>query len=220
MMVTMARPSPMPPIAAPLPDVRTERLDLRRFDHGDLDELVAVFAQVEVWRYPYHRGFTARETADFLDSQVSGWEVAGFGCWVARTLEDGRIVGYVGLSVPTFLPEILPAVEVGWRLAPAAWGRGYATEGARAALDEGFRTLRLERVCSLPQAGNDASIAVAERLGLTLQREIEVPATERRGPLTALLYEIERDAWLGRGTWSGGPPPSSSPNTPASRPAR
>lgn len=199
MIVTMARLSPVPSIAAPLPDVRTERLDLRRFDHGDLDELTALFAEPEVWRYPYGRGLTARETADFLDRQISGWEVAGFGCWVARTLDGGRIIGYVGLSVPTFLPEILPAVEVGWRLAPAAWGRGYATEGARAALDEGFRTLRLEQVCSLPQAGNDASLAVAERLGLTLKREVQLPATERRGPLTALLYEIERDTWLGRG---------------------
>ncbi|HET6953585.1 MAG TPA: GNAT family N-acetyltransferase [Acidimicrobiales bacterium] len=191
----MAELSPVPPIAAPLPDVQTERLDLRRFRPDDLGDLTAVFAQPEVWRFPYGRGFTPRETAEFLDRQIAGWAIAGFGCWVARTRHDDRVIGYVGLSVPTFLPEILPAVEVGWRLAPSAWGRGYATEGARAALDEGFGTLGLERICSLPQATNLASVAVAERLGLTRRREVVIPPTDRRGAVVALHYDIERAAW-------------------------
>ena len=62
------------------------------------------------------------------------WDECGFGCWIARLRETRRVVGYVGLSVPMFLPEILPAVEVGWRFDPAHWGRGFASEGARAGL--------------------------------------------------------------------------------------
>jgi RimJ/RimL family protein N-acetyltransferase len=184
-----------PPIAAPLPDVRTERLDLRRFAPDDVDELSEVFAQREVWEFPYGRGFTRRETEAFVDSQIHEWDELGFGCWVARTIEDDRIIGYVGLSVPTFLPEILPAVEVGWRLAPAVWGQGYATEGATAALDHAFTTLGLERVCSVPQADNPPSARVAERLGMGLVRELKIPANERRGELVGLLYEIERGEW-------------------------
>ena len=187
-----------PPIDAPLPDVRTGRLDLRRFARGDLDDLAEVFSHAEVWQFPYGRGFTRAETEFFLDLQIAEWDELGFGCWVARTIENGRIIGYVGLSVPTFLPEILPAVEVGWRFAPAAWGQGYATEGATAALDQAFTTLGLDRVCSVPQAGNPPSARVAERLGMTLTREVRIAGNDRRGELTGLLYEIERDDWLRR----------------------
>lgn len=184
-----------PAVAGPLPDLTTDRLDLRRFAPGDLDELADVFAQSEVWRFPYGRGFTRDETAAFLDRAIEDWDRFGFGCWVARTLADGRIVGYVGISVPTFLPAILPAVEVGWRFAPSAWGRGYATEGATAALDQAFATLRLERVCSLPQRENPRSARVCERLGMQLLGEIPIPANDRRGEVVALHYDITSAAW-------------------------
>jgi RimJ/RimL family protein N-acetyltransferase len=194
----MADPSLAPPVAAPLPDVVTDRLDLRRFDLADLDELAELFAHVEVWRYPYGRGFTRGETLAFLDSQIREWSDLGFGCWVARRIDDARIIGYVGLSVPRFLAKILPAVEVGWRFAPSAWGLGYATEGATAALDEAFDTLGLTSVCSLPQDDNAPSARVAERLGMKLLGEVAIPANDRRGELTALHYVIERDAWQSR----------------------
>jgi len=194
----MPTPDQAPPIAAPLPDVKTERLDLRRFRPDDLDELAGVFAHPEVWQFPYGRAFTRGETEFFLNLQMAEWNELGFGCWVARTIEDSRIIGYVGLSVPTFLPEILPAVEVGWRFSPTVWGRGLATEGATAALDEAFTTLGLDRVCSVPQADNPPSAKVAERLGMTLIREVRIPASDRRGDLTGLLYEIERDQWRRR----------------------
>jgi RimJ/RimL family protein N-acetyltransferase len=194
----MATREQAPRIAAPLPDVRTDRLDLRRFMKSDLDELTQVFAHPEVWQFPYGRAFTRAETEVFLELQIAEWDAVGFGCWVARTSHDGRIIGYVGLSVPTFLPEILPAVEVGWRFAPAAWGQGFATEGATAALDQAFSTLGLDRVCSVPQAENPPSARVAERLGMRLVREVSIPANDRRGDLTGLLYEIERGEWVRR----------------------
>src|SRR4051812_29700704 len=187
-----------PPIAAPLGDVTTARLDLRRFALDDLDELAGVFAHREFWEFPHGRGFTREETETFLTNQVRKWDEIGFGCWVARELSSGRIVGYVGVSVPMFLPEILPAVEVGWRFEPGVWGRGYATEGAIAALDESFGTLGLEVVCSVPQAENPRSARVAERLGMRLARTVVIPANEQRGELTGLLYEITADEWGAR----------------------
>jgi RimJ/RimL family protein N-acetyltransferase len=194
----MAEPSLAPWVAGPLPDRVTSRLDLRRFHAEDLDQLSEVFAHPEVWMYPYGRAFSREETLAFLDSQIRGWSALGFGCWIARRIDDGRVIGYVGLSVPTFLPAILPAVEVGWRFAPSVWGQGYATEGAIAALDEAFVTLGLTSVCSLLQADNRPSARVAERLGMRLLGEVTVPADDRRGELTALHYVIERDEWLTR----------------------
>jgi RimJ/RimL family protein N-acetyltransferase len=189
--------SPAPPIAAPLGDVTTERLELRRFRPSDADALAPVFAQEEVWRFPYGRGMTRAETESFVASQLDHWAEHRFGLWVAGERATGRTVGYVGLAVPTFLPEILPAVEVGWRFDPAVWGRGYATEGATAALDQAFTTLALGELCSLPQVDNPASCRVADRLGLRRGREIPLPANERRGEVVAVLYEIDRDSWLG-----------------------
>lgn len=192
--MSAARPN-HPPIAAPLPDVTTERLDLRRFCESDLDELAAVFAKREVWLFPYGRAFTKDETADFLDSQIRHWADCGFGCWIARERTNARVVGYVGLSVPSFLSEILPAVEVGWRFDPAVWGRGFASEGAREALAQGFTTLGLEEICSVPQSDNPASTRVCDRLGMRLEREVEIPANPRRGALRASLYKITPGEW-------------------------
>lgn len=190
-------PPKYPPIAAPLGDVVTERLELRRFRPEDLDDLAALFAKRQVWQFPYGRGLTRGETADFLESQIDEWDACGFGCWIAIERKTSRVVGYVGISVPTFLPEILPAVEVGWRFDPAVWGKGYANEGARAALDEAFMTLELPEVCSVPQVGNPASSRVCERLGMRFERIVSIPATSRRGRLQGLLYKTTPVEWFG-----------------------
>jgi RimJ/RimL family protein N-acetyltransferase len=178
-----------PMIAAPLGEVATRRLDLKRFTPDDMDALAPVFAKVDVWRYPYGRGFGPDETAAFVAGQVRHWDRLGL--WVAVERSTGRTVGYAGLSVPTFLPEILPAVEVGWRLDPDVWGLGYATEAAQEALDQAFGVLGLSQVCSLPQADNPRSVRVAERLTMNLERPVTIPANEERGAVEALLFTID-----------------------------
>ena len=187
-----------PPIASPLGVARTERLELRRMQPSDLDALADVFAVREVWQFPYGRGFTRAETEEFLDAQVRAWSENGFGLWLALERTRGEVIGFVGLSVPLFLPEILPAVEVGWRLHPAAWGKGYASEGAHAALREGFETLGLDAICSLPQSSNPASYRVCERLGMRLEGEVLIPANERRGAVSARMYALTRAEWRAR----------------------
>ena len=184
-----------PPISAPLGSTSTDRLDLRSFQEDDLDGLAEVFSNPEVWQFPYGRAFTRDETKIFLKMQLKEWDECGFGCWVATHRADERIVGFVGLSVPMFLPEILPAVEVGWRFDPAYWGQGLATEGARAALHEGFTTLGLDEITSVPQADNPPSGKVCERIGMRLDKVVSIPANDRRGELEALLYRLTREEW-------------------------
>jgi len=176
--------------------VVTDRLELRQFRDTDVDALAAVFAKPDVWRYPYGRGRDRSETAVFVTEMARERDERGFGCWIAIERETGVVVGYLGLSVPAFLPEVLPAVEVGWRLDPAHWGRGLATEGARAALLKGFTTLGLDEIISIVQVENSASLRVAERLGMRLDREVQIPANERRGRLDALLYTMSREEWM------------------------
>src|SRR5690606_25368227 len=90
---------------------------------------------------PVRPGADGGGDRDFVEKRVAGWDAQGFDLWVAEERATGRVIGFVGLSVPRFLPEVLPAVEVGWRLHPDVWGRGYATEGVTVALDEAFTTL-------------------------------------------------------------------------------
>ena len=194
--------SESPVVRAPLGVVRTERLLLSPIVVGDVEAFAPIFAKVEVWRYPYGRGMAFDETSRFVAGQISDWETYGYGLWAMRSIGTNAMLGYVGLSIPRFYPSILPAVEVGWRLDPEWWGRGYATEGAAAALDQAFTTLELDEVWSMPQVDNVASIAVAERLGMVLDHEAEFPANERRGPVVGAVYRIDSATWLKR-RWTG-----------------
>src|SRR6476659_9569623 len=164
-----------PALTAPLADVHSERLHLRRFAATDVDTLAVVFAKREVWEFPFGRAFTRDETAAFLAAQIDQYESCGVACWLATERATGRVIGYVGISVPTFHPAILPTVEVGWRFDTDVWGRGFATEGAAAALDQAFGPLGLESVCSLPQDDNVASVRVAERLGMRRTGTVTLP---------------------------------------------
>src|SRR6476620_3586538 len=184
-----------PVLTAPLADVHSERLHLRRFAATDVDALAVVFAKREVWEFPFGRAFTRDETAAFLAAQIDQYESCGVACWLASDRAIGRVIGYVGISVPTFHREILPTVEVGWRFDPDVWGRGYATEGARAALDQSFGPLGLDRVCSLPQAENAASVAVAERLGMRRERSVTLPGDDRRGAVHVAEFWITAADW-------------------------
>jgi RimJ/RimL family protein N-acetyltransferase len=94
-----------------------------------------------------------------------------------------------------FLPAILPAVEVGWRFDPDVWGHGFASEAARAALDQAFTTLALPEVCSVPQVDNRASVVVAERIGMRRGEVMTIPANDRRGAVEGQLFWTTPEEW-------------------------
>lgn len=183
----MLRPGPARNVA----QMETERLVLRRWRADDAEALAAVFAEPAVWRYPVGRGLSRQETDNFLDRQHSHWTRYGFGLWAAEGKADGRLIGFIGLAVPEWLPEVLPAVEVGYRLHPEYWGKGLATEGGRASLEHGFETLGLDRIIGIFMPENVASGRVMDKLGL---REWRTTSDPRRG-VTLTVREITRDEW-------------------------
>jgi len=170
--------------------VETDRLLLRPFTMDDGDELAAVFAVEAVWYFPFRRGFTRDETAAFLARTIRRYETDGVAPWAAVPRGAGVVIGYVGLSVPHFLPEVLPAVEVGWRLHPDWWGRGLATEGARAAVRYGFAPLGLDRLISIYEPDNVASGRVMDHLGFTFERATLGPRGEK-----VHVRELHRRDW-------------------------
>ncbi len=134
-------------------------------------------------------GFGRDETAEFLARRVTEWEQQGWG--LCALVHDRRLIGYAGFPLPTFLPEVMPVPEIGWRLHPTYWGRGLATEAASAALVHGFGDLGFDEIVSIYEPDNVASGRVMERIGMRVDRDTVHP--EKGVPLR--VYRLTSDAW-------------------------
>jgi RimJ/RimL family protein N-acetyltransferase len=168
--------------------LETERLRLRPYRGSDFEEYAELRSDPEVMRFlgagvPFDRGLAWRHLA-FL---IGHWQLRGYGTWALEERETGTLVGWTGFAEP----EGWPGFELAWGLARRFWGRGYATEGARAALAHAFTVLDKDRVISLIRPENHASIRVAERLGERLKGQIKMLGKE------FLVYGIDREAASG-----------------------
>jgi len=101
-----------------------------------------------------------------IDRQIAHIEQYGWGFWAVEALAENRFIGFVGIKHVTADMPFAPAVEIGWRLGAAFWGKGYASEAAQASLQVGFGQLGLEEIVSFTVPGNLRSRAVMERLGM------------------------------------------------------
>ena len=152
--------------------IMTDRLLLRRWRDDDVAPFAAMCADPEVMRYIGSGATRTRaQVQASIEAYERGWEENGFGLFVVERLEDGRFLGVTGLSEPTFLPEIMPAVEIGWRFARQSWGNGYASEAALAALDFGLVKLGIPEIVSIHQVDNHASGRIMQKLGMRFDRE-------------------------------------------------
>jgi RimJ/RimL family protein N-acetyltransferase len=173
--------------------ISTRRLLLRRWCEADREPFAEMNADPEVMEY-FPAVLTRRQSDDLIEKIEAGFEVHGFGLWALELKGGGEMIGFVGLAVPEFEAHFAPAVEVGWRLARSAWGHGYATEAARAALRFGFEDTGLTEVVSFTSTGNARSRAVMERLGMTHDSvdDFDHPGLPEGHPLRRhVLYRIE-----------------------------
>ena len=189
----MAAPQMVDAMGHPgIPTLTTERLVLRPFEPGDLDELVAIHAEESFWWYPRagrHDSGGDRRVLDHGCSQR--YEDDGFGIEAMIERASGRMIGWAGLAVPHFLPEILPAVEVGWRLSGPYRGPRPGDGGRRRGA--GLRVHRRpgsSRIVSLYEPENVASGRVMERLGFIRR----VTTVGPRGEDVAVM-ELHRGRW-------------------------
>ena len=182
------------------PSLETERLLLRPLEPADLDDLAALHAEESFWHFPFGRGLTRDETRTFIERQIDSYDTSGVGMLAAVERRTGALTGWIGLAIPHWLPEVLPALEVGWRLGRRWWGRGLATEGGAASIRDGFERLGLDEIISSYDPDNAASGAVMDRLGLRFRRQISHPEQGN----TVHLHSLSHSRWerLRRdGTW-------------------
>ncbi len=176
-------------------ELSTPRLTLRQWRSDDLEPFAALNADPEVMRF--FPAALSREESDALATRARvGIDKRGWGLWAVEVAESSAFIGFVGLAEPRFDAHFTPAVEVGWRLARSAWGKGYATEAGRAAVEHGFDELGLREIVSLTAVLNERSRRVMERLGMSHDPadDFDHPSV-LVGPLRPhVLYRLRRDA--------------------------
>ncbi len=143
----------------------TPRLILRPWRTEDLAPFAAMNADPEVRRY-FATTLTREESDDSVRRYQEHLRVNGFGFWAIEVIGGPSFIGHTGLKHVTFPAPFTPAVEIGWRLARAYWGLGYATEAATAALQAGFGQFRLPEIVAFAAPANLASRRVMERIGM------------------------------------------------------
>jgi RimJ/RimL family protein N-acetyltransferase len=146
--------------------IETERLILRRWRPEDFPVFAAMNADARVCEF-FTGTLSEEQSKAFADRIEQHFSTYGFGLWAAEVKDGAACIGYVGLSIPRFDAHFTPCVEIGWRLAHEHWGKGYATEGAKAALRHGFDVVKLPQIVSFTVPDNIRSRAVMEKLGMT-----------------------------------------------------
>lgn len=148
--------------------LETPRLILRRFAENDLDDLSALMANLDFMRFSLGV-FSRAETAGFLE-KVRGRDRAGSPSQFALIVRSNqKLIGYCGFFLQTV--DGAEELEIAYRLDPSFWGRGLATEAARVVRDHAFNDLQLSHVISLIHPENLASRRVAEKNGMTPEKE-------------------------------------------------
>ncbi|WP_407940806.1 GNAT family N-acetyltransferase [Nonomuraea antri] len=146
--------------------LRTDRLLLRPWRPADREPFAALNADPEVMAH-FPATLTRAQSDAFADASDGLITRQGWGRWALERLDTGEFIGFTGLHRPTFDAPFLPATEIAWRLSRSAWGHGYATEAATAALAFAFDRLGLDEVVSFTATVNTRSSAVMRRLGMT-----------------------------------------------------
>lgn len=144
---------------------------------------------------------SAAQSDDFVDRLIARWDEGGPSLWAVELPGRADFIGFIGLLAPTFDAIFTPCVEVGWRLAADHWGRGYAAEGASAALTYGFDTLGLDEVVSFTSVDNTKSRRVMEKLGMEHEPadDFDHPNLEEGHRLRRhVLYRVTAPQWQQR----------------------
>ena len=179
--------------------IQTERLLLRRWKEEDRESFCRLNSDPRVMEFM--PALLTRSESDLLVERINEhFRDHGFGLYAAGLREDRTFIGYVGLAVPSFEARFTPCVEVGWRLAANHWGRGLATEGARAVVKHAFGELGLDEIVSFTVPANVRSRRVMEKIGMThdASEDFDHPNLPVGHPLRRhVLYRLRRLRKLG-----------------------
>jgi ribosomal-protein-alanine N-acetyltransferase len=163
--------------------LETERLLLRPYRLDDLDDLHAMFSDPEHMMW-YPAPFDRESTRAWLDRQITAYSTRGYALWIVEDRASGTFLGTAGPTLQ--IVEEDDEVEIGWHTRPGRKGEGIAPEAAVAARDWAFANLDVDHVISLVRPENRASVRVAEKIGMDVDREVDYKGFRHR------VYRIDR----------------------------
>lgn len=169
----------------------TERLRFRDWTLEDLPPFRKMNKNPQVMQY-FPAPLEDAETDAFFDRIQNEFKDSGYGLYAVELIESGEFIGFIGFHEASFKASFTPCIEIGWRLKASAFGKGYATEGARACLDYGFKVLKFTEVYSFTAKINLPSERVMQKIGMTKAGEFEHPTVQEGSILKAhVLYHTK-----------------------------
>lgn len=171
--------------------LETSRLILRDWKQEDISEFARLNSDNRVMEY-FLKKLSCEETIAFYNRIQEEFMSCGFGLYAVECKEDHSFVGYVGLHHFVFDVDFSPAIEIGWRLLPEVWGKGFATEAASACLEYARKQLKLKEVYSFTSLPNKRSERVMQKIGMIRIKEFNHPLVDPNHLLCKhVLYKME-----------------------------
>lgn len=171
------------------PYIETPHLILRNWEKTDIPKFARLNSDDKVMEY-FLKKLSYEDTIRFYDLIQEEFAQYGFGLYATEEKETRAFIGFVGLHNITFNVDFAPAIEIGWRLLPEIWGKGYATEAASACLDYAKNKLKLSEIVSFTSLPNTRSERVMQKIGMTRIKEFDHPLVAPDHPLCRhVLYK-------------------------------
>lgn len=169
----------------------SERLGFRTWKTSDFPKLLEMNTHQEVMRY-FPTIQTAIQCREFIERMETHYRQHGYCYFAVEELATEEFIGFIGLSLQTYDIDFNPSTDIGWRLLPNYWGKGYATEGAKACLNYGFKELNLKEIVSVAPTINLPSLAVMKKIGMVKVKDFKHPLLTAYPELeTCSLFAIQ-----------------------------
>ena len=173
----------------------SERLGFRNWTSKDLTEFSALNADVDVMEHFPHP-LTQNETSQFISRLQGHYEKNGYTYFATEVLKTGDFIGFIGFAFQDYKTKFTPATDIGWRLKKSAWGKGFATEGAKRCLLYGFQKLKLNKIISTCSKGNSKSEHVMKKIGMKKAGSFKHPKLKEYPTYEdCIVYEIYKEDW-------------------------
>ncbi len=170
--------------------IQTERLGLRNWKETDLKAMIALNQDPKVMQF-FPSMSDETQTLEYIKRMQAQFAKTNYCYFAAEILDTQEFIGFIGIMYQDYEAEFTPCVDIGWRLKQGAWGKGYATEGAKACLDYAFNDLKLETIYSVAPLVNSPSISVMKKIGMSLSTTFKYPKLgDFRDLETCVLYVI------------------------------
>lgn len=171
----------------------SERLGFRNWKATDLDNLFEINSNDRVMQY-FPSKLKESDNRNFIERMQKMYTEEGFCYFAVELLNTNEFIGFIGLSKQTYQIDFNPSIDIGWRLHPFFWGKGYASEGAEACLNYAFNKLNIKKIVSVAPKINIPSITVMIKIGMQKVKDFKHPLLKEYPNLqTCVLFKKDAD---------------------------